>query len=388
MQALRMLLAFAPSLPNWPATQSSEETLGDGFVTSMRIRWPGVGFAVATLVPLGLLLAGGVRGGVWIWAALAAITLVVAALDALSGEESAREGQEFPAQGALSFILGLGHFAVLALTVVALSGPDLSTLEKLGLFTAAGLFLGQISNSNAHELIHRSGPWQAVLGRWIYISVLFGHHASAHRLVHHVHVATPNDPNSAPFGMGFYRFLPRAWWGSLFAGWRAEQALSQRSRAGRGNPYWIYAAGSALGLITAALYCGAGGVAALLALSFYAQAQLLLSDYVQHYGLQRGFLADGRREPVGPQHSWNAPHFASGLMMLNAPRHSDHHAHPARAYPVLRLPAPSEAPTLPHALPVMACLALVPPIWRRMMDRRAEAWAAPAATAAPKKAAA
>jgi alkane 1-monooxygenase len=55
-------------------------------------------------------------------------------------------------------------------------------------------------------------------------------------------------------------------------------------------------------------------------------------------------------------------------MMLNAPRNSDHHAHPARPYPALRLPP--GAPMLPCSVPVMGALALWPPVWRRVMDPR------------------
>jgi alkane 1-monooxygenase len=64
--------------------------------------------------------------------------------------------------------------------------------------------------------------------------------------------------------------------------------------------------------------------------------------------------------------------------MLNAPRHSDHHAHPARAYPALRLGAADTPgrPVLPRSLPVMATLAMVPPLWRRMMDPRVAALSA------------
>jgi alkane 1-monooxygenase len=60
-------------------------------------------------------------------------------------------------------------------------------------------------------------------------------------------------------------------------------------------------------------------------------------------------------------------------MMLNAPRHSDHHINPARPFPVLTL-IPGQMPMLPHSLPVMAVLALVPPLWRRLMDKRALRW--------------
>jgi alkane 1-monooxygenase len=119
---------------------------------------------------------------------------------------------------------------------------------------------------------------------------------------------------------------------------------------------------------------GWAGVAVWAGLAFHAQVQLMLSDYVQHYGLTRRVLADGRLEPVGPRHSWNAPHWFSSALMLNAPRHSDHHAHPARAYPALRLPGPDAAPRLPWPLPVACTIALVPSLWRRGIGPHLARW--------------
>ena len=96
---------------------------------------------------------------------------------------------------------------------------------------------------------------------------------------------------------------------------------------------------------------------------------------MQHYGLRRKISetdADGGKpEPVRAAHSWNSPQLWSSAMMLNAPRHSDHHQHPMRPYPALTLD--SRMPVLPHALPVMAVIALWPPLWRRVMDPRVEA---------------
>jgi len=101
---------------------------------------------------------------------------------------------------------------------------------------------------------------------------------------------------------------------------------------------------------------------------------LMLSDYVQHYGLTRARRADGRLEPVAARHSWNAPHWFSSGMMLNAPRHSDHHAHPARPYPALRLPPAEAAPHLPWPLPVACTLALIPPLYKRLIRKPLSRW--------------
>ncbi|MDD8023887.1 MAG: alkane 1-monooxygenase [Paracoccaceae bacterium] len=339
-------------------------------------------FALVTLAPLPLLALGAFFGGVFAWAALLYISVLIFALDTLIARAApdAPEGTEFPAANALSVGLAVAHFGALLLGVAALSGvTDLGWISRIALFVAFGLFFGQVSNSNAHELIHRSDKRLFVLGKWVYISLLFGHHTSAHRLVHHRFVATPDDPNSAPLGEGFWAFAPRAWVGSFRAGYEMERARAAtrapqgfRARIAAINPYVVYVLGALWCLVLVAQLFGWRGILAYLALCAYAQMQLLLSDYVQHYGLERKALDPAQFEPVDARHSWDAPHPVPALWMLNAPRHSDHHAHPGRTYPALRLgdlSAPGR-PVLPRSLPAMATLALIPPLWRRVMDRR------------------
>ncbi|SMX43346.1 alkane 1-monooxygenase [Actibacterium lipolyticum] len=337
-------------------------------------------FAMATLAPLPLLVLGAATGGVWIWLALAYLTAFAFLLDQLVAiiTPDAPEGAEFPAADGLSATLAVAHFGLFALGVWAVSGTSgLSVSERIAAFFAFGLFFGQVSNSNAHELIHRGQRPLRALGRWVYISHLFGHHASAHPKVHHRFVATPDDPNSADLGESYYRFAPRAWIGSFRAGLVAENHL-RRSRSPKPplwtHPYISYVGGAVVLLALSAAVFGISGLLAHLALAGYATAQLLLSDYVQHYGLSRAKSANGRYEPVGERHSWNAPHWFSSYLMLNAPRHSDHHAHPTRAYPALHLPERKDAPTLPASLPAMATLALFPTLWRRVMDKRVARW--------------
>ena len=332
-------------------------------------------FALATTLPVALLSAAALLGGVWPVAALAYLTVLTFSLDLLIHGAVARRGAdgEFPSGSALSVFLGLAHVPLLVLAVMALSGATGQGWgERLVGFVAFGMFFGQVSNANAHELIHRQARWPRRLGQLVYVSLLFGHHTSAHTRVHHVWVATPNDPNSPRPGEGFYRFWPRAWIGSFRAGLRAETAL--RARATPPPPAWTHPyvgyVGGALATLALALWLfGPAGLLALIAITAYAQMQLLVSDYVQHYGLHRAILPNGRPEPVSPAHSWNAPHFFSSALMLNAPRHSDHHMHPLRPYPSLRLDS-ATMPVLPRSLPAMGALALCPPLWRRVMDPR------------------
>lgn len=326
-------------------------------------------FAIASLTPALLICLATLSGGGWAFALLAYMAVFVPVLDLLVARVTPpAEAEEFPVANALSVALALAHLVALGLAVWGLSGAELSVLQKVALFFGAGLWFGQVSNSNAHELIHRGSRLLHRLGVAVYVSLLFGHHASAHVLVHHVRVATPDDPNSARLGEGFYRFALRAWMGSFREGLRAETARMARTGRPRWrHPYGVYVGGAVVTLGAALGLGGAGGVLALIGLAGYAQMQLLLSDYVQHYGLSRTMRPDGKPEPVADGHSWNSPHWYSSALMLNAPRHSDHHARPLRPYPALRL---TDGPQLPRSLPVMATLALFPRRWRRVMDRR------------------
>lgn len=320
---------------------------------------PVAAFVLAGALPAALISAG------WVWAALVLLAVLGPAADALIGRGF---GQGGPARGADAglVVLALCHFAVLAVAVARLAGDALGAADRVALFLAAGMYCGQVGHAVAHELIHRGSRPLFRLGAAVYVSVLFGHHVSAHRLVHHVHVATEADPNSARRGEGFWRFAARAWAGSFREGLRAERALSAR-RAGRVNPYVWWTFGGLACVVLVAVLAGPRGLADYLGLCLYAQLQILISDYIQHYGLRRRIRADGRVEPVGPRHAWDSPHPVSSLMLVNAPRHADHHMNPLRPYPALRL---GDAPMLPYPVAIMGALALIPPLWRRIMDRR------------------
>lgn len=328
-------------------------------------------FGFATLTPAALLGVGAVWGGIWVLTAAIYLTVMTSALDRLIKPDATVAAEQ--SDTALSVLIVLAHFALLPLVVWALVGPALGTLEKMGLFFAAGLWFGQVSNANAHELIHRQSRALHRLGMWSYITLMFGHHTSAHVLVHHRHVATKNDPNTSRKGESLYRYMIRAWVGSFREGYIAERArLARIGRPAWRNPYLVYVSGAILCLGMAALLGGWPALLAYAGLCAYAQSQLLMSDYVQHYGLLRATGPDGKLEPVAAKHSWNSPHWFSSALMLNATRHSDHHAHPSRHYPDLTLP--EGAPMLPRPLPLMASIALVPPLWRRIMDPRVEWW--------------
>lgn len=336
---------------------------------------PLAAFALAALCPLLLLVLGIGSGGPWVWAAfgyMAILTILLDQLIPLTAGNAAPEA-EFPSADALLVVIGIGQLVTLPLGTWAIAADSgLSLVDRVLLFFAVGFWAGQVAHPAAHELIHRSSRRLFRLGASVYVTLLFGQHVSAHRLVHHRHVASTDDPNTAREGESFYRFAARAWRGSFVQGWRAEMQF--RDASSRFHPYVAYLAGGALCLGVAAGIAGLPGLLIWTGLSLHAQSQILLSDYVQHYGLTRMRLPSGRLEPVGPRHSWNTAHWFSSAMMLNAPRHSDHHAHPARPYPALRLPPEDEAPRLPWPLPLACALALSPRLWRRALAPRLAHW--------------
>ncbi|WP_371155280.1 alkane 1-monooxygenase [Jannaschia sp. 2305UL9-9] len=325
---------------------------------------PILAYVAALGLSVALLIAGAVLDGAWDVLSFVWMALVVAALDQVmpAGDRAPTDRQARAITNGLAIV----HFPLLALSVWALpqGGP---VLNWIAYFAAAGLFFGQIMNSNAHELIHAPGRIRRALGRWTYITLLFGHQTTAHPGIHHSLVATPEDPNTARFGESWWRFCFRAWHHSFWKGLALEKRRQRaRGRSGwdRRNPYWVYVGGGGLAMGVAWLTLGWAGLAAYVALCLLAQSQLLVTDYVLHYGMRRARAGD-RWEPVGPQHSWNAPHVVTNLLTLHAPRHSDHHAHPTRGWEELRIEAGQ--PQLPYSLPVMVTFALWPWWWRRIM---------------------
>ena len=323
------------------------------------------GFACASLGPALLLALGAVLGGVWPFLGLLSITVLVLLLD------KTRIGRLASADQAdwLPRLVGGLHFVLLGLGLWSIGVENhLTSGQKIVLVAGMGLYFGQVSNACAHELIHRGDRRLRALGIAIYCSLLNGQHVSAHMLVHHVHAGTARDPNSAPLGRGFWRFFLRAVTDEFTAGLAAENKRRRGRRRGV-HPYVTYLGGAAATLLAAFFLAGGLGVLVMLILALHAQMQLMLSDYLQHYGLRRAVDAQGRVEPMGPQHSWNAPRGFSAALMLNAPLHSDHHMNPAQPFPALRHD-PAVMPTLPRSVPVMGAIALIPPLWRHVMDPR------------------
>ena len=253
----------------------------------------------------------------------------------------------------------------------------LGGFEKLGIFFGMGVVSGTIGITYAHELMHQKSKAEQSLGDLLMASVLYSHVRSEHLRVHHIHIGTPKDAVTARYNEGFHRYFPRVLWQCAASAWHAEAAMLARRNlpaSHRTNPFWRYAA---LQIAMVALAFALGGWTGIALFAFQALIavwQLELVDYVEHYGLTRRHLGAGKYEHVLPRHSWNAAHKASNWLLINLQRHSDHHYKPDRRFPLLQSHDADAAPQLPHGYPVMTALAMVPPLWKRVMNKRVKAW--------------
>ncbi len=256
---------------------------------------------------------------------------------------------------------------------------NLNWAEKLMLFFGQGIMSGTIGIVYAHELMHQSDRVERWLADLLLASVLYSHFRSEHLRVHHIYVGTPRDPVTARYGEGFHRYFFRVLRECPVSAWKAEAAMLARKGASPlspANPFLRYAALQGGMLLLALLLGGWQGLILFLFQAFVAIWQLELVNYVEHYGLTRRHLGDGKYEHVQPRHSWNATHRASNWLLINLQRHSDHHYKPDRRFPLLQAHPAEDAPQLPYGYPVMTTMALIPNLWRKVMNPRVKAWRA------------
>ena len=249
--------------------------------------------------------------------------------------------------------------------------------EKVGLFFGIGVISGVVGINYAHELMHQKPRVERWMADILLAMVLYSHFRSEHMLVHHRYVGTPRDPVTARYNEGFFRFFPRVLRQCYVSAFGAEAAMLARKGKGwtdPANPFWRYW-GLQIVMLGLAFWIGNWtGLGLFLLQAFVAIWQLELVNYVEHYGLTRKHLGMGKYEHVMPRHSWNAAQKASNWLLINLQRHSDHHYKPDRRFPLLQTYTADDAPQLPYGYPVMTVAAMIPPLWRRMMNPRVRTW--------------
>ncbi|GAA1226645.1 fatty acid desaturase [Prauserella halophila] len=339
-----------------------------------------IGLVVPSLVFLAIGLHAATGWGVWLWLGPIVILVVVPLLDLAAGLDRSNPPDDVIERLEQDRYYRWITYAYLPIQyagfVVALwliMRGELSVVDKVGLAITVGC-VGGIGINTAHELGHKKESHERWLSKIALAQSFYGHFYIEHNRGHHVRVATPEDPASSRVGESFYRFWPRTVVGSLRSAWRLERKrYARRDR----HPYRIGNDVLNAWLMSAVLWSvmigwlGIGVLPYLLIQAVIGFSLLEVVNYMEHYGMlrqMRGTPGRRRYERVDPSHSWNSNNVATNVLLYHLQRHSDHHANPTRRYQTLR--DFEESPVLPTGYAGMIVLALVPPLWRRVMDRR------------------
>jgi alkane 1-monooxygenase len=244
-----------------------------------------------------------------------------------------------------------------------------SVLGIVSLILSIGIATGVFGMLAAHELVHSRNRRERALGGAMLSAMAYRHFRIAHVHLHHRFAASERDSATARLGEGFYAFLVRTVSGQFLDAWRFE-----RMRPGAPS-FFANRAVKDVGLtvmICASVFAAWGppGILVFLAQSLVAIVVLELFNYIAHYGLTRRADFNGKLEPLGDHHSWNSSNVLVNLLIFNMGRHSYHHRKPSASYQDLKFLR--MAPELPAGYAGSILLALVPPLWRYVMDGHVE----------------
>ena len=261
-------------------------------------------------------------------------------------------------QWVLYGIVPLQVSVVIAL-IVGCASHRYSGLEWLGAVVTTGIACGMYGLNVGHELCHRNSRQGRIAALILMATSLYPHFLLEHTRGHHRHVATPMDPATAQLGQWVYGF----WVQSVIGGFRSAWSIDHKHVLRVWSPTLLVIGG--VGFI-----CGGSALFSWICSAVIGIGLLETVNYLEHYGLTRKKMPNGKYERPAPQHSWNANHPLGRALLFELTRHSDHHAYPGRQYQVLR--SHENAPRLPSGYPGMILCALVPPVFCGLMNHHLE----------------
>jgi alkane 1-monooxygenase len=200
---------------------------------------------------------------------------------------------------------------------------------------------------------------------------LYMHFYIEHNKGHHKRVATPEDPSSARKNEIIYFFFFRTILFSYRSAWNiAIRDCKKRHYAlfGIRNEMLQAHLLQALLLFTIGWFFGIFAMACFVIAACIGILLLETVNYIEHYGLSRKKTSNGNYERTMPEHSWNSNHPLGRIMLFELSRHSDHHFLASKKYQLLD--HHEHAPQLPTGYPGSMLLALVPPLWMRVMNQK------------------
>lgn len=265
------------------------------------------------------------------------------------------------------------QWAVVLFFLYKVAYTPLSNFEFAGMILSVGICCGVLGINVAHELGHRRKKSEQWMAKLLLLSSLYMHFFIEHNRGHHKNVSTDKDPASSKKNEWIYSFYFRSIFGSYFSAWNLEN--NRLRKDGRSifsihNEMLRYHFWQGGLLIAIFLLLGFKALVGFIAVAIGGYLLLESVNYIEHYGLRRKELSPGRYEKTMPWHSWNSNQTLGRIFLYDLTRHSDHHYLASRKYQILR--HMDEAPQLPTGYPGAILMALIPPLWFRVMNKRVE----------------
>lgn len=250
-----------------------------------------------------------------------------------------------------------------------LSHVELTSFQHFMALFTFGILLGTSGLNVAHEIGHREGVFSQWISRLMLMPASYIHFNIDHYYGHHKNVGTPADPVTALKNQIVYVF----WFQSIFGGykgaWRHENKRIKKMNLSiwQNKMIWFHLMMLAYQICIFVLF-GFEGLVGAFVIAITAVLLVETANYVEHYGMQRKKLKNGRYENVQIKHSWNTDKELGRIVLYELTRHSDHHDKATRKYQNLK--THDEAPKLPLSLVASIFAALIPPLWFSLMNDR------------------
>ncbi len=260
-------------------------------------------------------------------------------------------------------------YSLIAYLLFVLSTRNLQTAESIGMILSVGITIGSNGINVAHELGHRNNKFEQLLSKILLLPALYLHFFVEHNRGHHKNIATDLDPASSKLNETVYAFWIRSVWGGYMSAWKIEAQDLKRDNISvysMRNQMIVFQLIQILYLSICYYFAGVFGLLVSIIIAIIGFLMLETVNYIEHYGLRRKQLANGRFEQVMPHHSWNSNHELGRIILYELTRHSDHHYKASRKYQVLQ--HHENTPQLPYGYPGSMLLSLIPPIWFRKMN--------------------
>ena len=238
-----------------------------------------------------------------------------------------------------------------------MSEPELSLLILATLST--GLSTGISGIVVAHELIDRKGV-PIYCGYLLLWSATYMHFESEHVQGHHKYVGTDLDPASARASEGLQYFFLRTVPQQFISSW---EIASKRSNSVIFHSAALFLLIEISTLLVLYFLFGPLIFFAFLGQCLVAIYLLEYVNYIRHWGLRRD-----AKDRITPQISWQSNARLSRYVLVELTRHADHHLFANRPYQSLR--SYEDAPNLPTGYFGCFYLAILPPLWKRVMTPR------------------